>query len=158
MVGRTGLLGLRPHPAGRCALHNAVSLRSARTYTASHPVLSLQYIILVALESMKRSLDGGSYRITRPTASPCGSLCFAQRCLATLGSNLQSFSSCTLIAIYYFSGFRKYEEIFRWWVVQDYSAYGLTLRVVVLCTTLSRYARLEPTQLLILYSHCNILF
>ena len=63
MVGRTGLLGLRPHPAGRCALHNAVSLRSARTYTASHPVLSLQYIILVALESMKRSLDGGSYRI-----------------------------------------------------------------------------------------------
>jgi hypothetical protein len=63
MVGRTGSLGLRPRPAGRCAKHNAVSLRSARTYTASHPVLALQYIILVLLESMKNFLDGGSYRI-----------------------------------------------------------------------------------------------
>ncbi len=103
MLDRTGSLGLRPRPAGRCA----VSLRSTRTYTASHPVLALRYIIFGFLESMKISLDDGLYRITRSTAPPCGSLRLAQGCLAALYSNLHSFSTCTRIAIYYFSFFAK---------------------------------------------------
>ncbi len=55
----------------------------------------------------------------------------AQRCLAPLGSNLNAashpHSMCAMQG-----SFLELREVnyFRWWVVQDDSAYGLALRVV----------------------------